>query len=69
MAKQGVLFPEKSVGFSDNAYCKFLRCFVCGVYLYRVDNEFGLYIGEVVPYTFLMGKPVCVGCYGNNGEL
>ena len=64
MAKQVVLFPKKSVDFSSNAFCKFLCCSVCGVYLYRVDNKFGFYIGEVVPYTFLMGKVVCMGCYG-----
>jgi len=51
------------VEFSADLFCKFLRCSECGVYVFRVDDKLGLYIGEVVPYTFLNGDVVCMGCY------
>ena len=51
------------IEFSPDLFCKFLRCSECGVYVYRVDNKLGLYIGDVIPYTFLKGDIVCMGCY------
>jgi hypothetical protein len=51
------------VKFSPDLFCQFAKCEVCGVYVYRLDNKLGLYIGDVVPYTFLKGKVVCMGCY------
>jgi hypothetical protein len=62
MAVQTVLSSKVDVEFSPKLFCKFLRCSECGVYVYRVDNKLGLYIGGVVPYTFLKGKVVCMGC-------
>lgn len=64
MSSQKVLFPAKvDVRFSPELKCVFLRCVCCGVYVYRYEYSMGLRVGDVVPYTFLKGKCVCMGCY------
>ena len=64
MSVQTALFDESvGVEFSSDLFCKFLRCSRCGCYVFRVDNKMGLYIGDLIPYTYLAGKLVCMECY------
>jgi hypothetical protein len=69
MGQMTLFGKDFGVKFSSDLFCQFARCEVCGVYVYRVDSKFGLYIGDLLSYTFLKGVLVCADCWKKGGDL